>query len=148
MAEFLTDDCKITKLADQATAATSAVECASVDMQADGGWESVLFLTSFATAAANNLMKAQASDDDGVSDGWSDIAGSAVDVAGASDEDQVLDIYQPPKRYIRPYLSRGTSTASGDVWAILYRGRRKPYTNALAGTIAVTKLSAPAEGTA
>lgn len=147
MQTFLTDNVKLLKVADAAGAATSAVTSAAVDMQADGGWDGCLFLTSFGTAAADNVLKAQQSDDDGVADGYSDLAESAVD-AGASDEDQFVDIREPAKRYLKAVAVRGTSSTCENIWAILYRGRELPFSNVLAGTINGKQLNRPAEGTA
>lgn len=147
MQGFLTENVKITKVKDPTTDGTSAAEGASVDMAADGGFDGVVFMTSVSTAAANNTLKAQQSSDDGASDGFSDIEESAVDV-GASDEDLVLDIQQPQKRYVKPVVVRGTSTVLGDIWAIQYRGRRLPTSFAAAGTLALKQLYRPDEGTA
>ena len=147
MQTYLTDNVKLLKVADAAGANTTEVAGASVDMQADGGWDGCLFLTSLGTPAANNIMKAQQSDDDGVADGFSDLADSAVPVS-TSDEDQFIDIREPAKRYLKPIITRGTSTTVENIWAILYRGRELPHNNVLAGTIQGVQLNRPAEGTA
>ncbi len=147
MGSFLSHDVKLTKVADAATAATSAINSASVDMASDGGWENVMFFTSFATAAANNLIHAESSNDNGVSDAFADIAGSEVDASGASDEDQYIDIARPPGRYVRCVALRGTSTACGDIWAIQYNGRNRPQVNEISGTIYGKRISDPANGT-
>lgn len=147
---FLCEQVKITKVADAAGAGTTAVNGAGVDMQADGGWDAVLFLTSYGTPAANNLMKAQQSDDDASADDYTDIAGSEVDASGASDEDQWLDIQRPRKRYVRPVVQRGTSSTCENIWAIQYRGRKvvSSAINLVSGTIYGKKLYHPDEGTA
>lgn len=144
---FLTDQIKLLKIADPTTAGTSAVTSAAVDMQADGGWDGVVFLTSLGTAAADNIMKAQQSDDDAASDAYSDLEDSGVPV-GASDEDQFIDIQEPAKRYLKAVVARGTSSTCGDIWALLYRGRKLPFDNVLTGTINGVRLNRPDEGTA
>ena len=144
---FLTDQTKLLKVADAAAGATTTVTGAAVDMQADGGWDGVVFLTSLGTAAADNIMKVQQSDDDAATDAYSDLADSGVPV-GASDEDQFIDIQEPAKRYLRPVITRGTSSTVENIWAILYRGRKLPFDNVLAGTINGVQLNRPAEGTA
>lgn len=144
---YLTDQIKLLKVADAATAATSAVTSSAVDMQADGGWDGCLFFTSLGTAAADNIMKAQQSDDDAVDDAYSDLEDSGVPV-GASDEDQFMDIQEPAKRYLKAVVTRGTSSTCGDIWAVLYRGRKLPFNNVLAGTINGVQLTRPDEGTA
>jgi len=137
---FLSEETKITKVADAAAADTTAVTGASVDMD---GWDGVLFLTSLGTAAANNAMHAEQSADDSA---FADLEGSEVDV-GASDEDQFIDIQRPSDRYVRPVVLRGTSSACGDVWAIQYRGSQVPQSNVTSGTINGKQLVSPAEGT-
>ena len=147
---FITEHCKLIKLADYASAATSAVNGAGVDMQADGGWDGVLFFGSFGTAAADNFLKAQQSDDDGSSDGYSDLAGSAG-TPGSSDEDAWLDIQLPRKRYVRPVAVRTTSTTLENLWALVYRGKKLPLAstvNVISGTIYGKQLYHPDEGTA
>lgn len=144
---FLTDEVKITKVADQAGAATTTVTSSTVDMAADGGWDGVCFLSSFGTAAANNTLKAQQSSDDGDADAYADVEESAVDV-GASDEDVILDILHPTERYLKCLALRGTSTTSGDIWAIQYRGRKRPSPDVTAGTAALKQISNRPEGTA
>lgn len=147
MQGYLLDHVKFTKVSDVAAAATTAVNSASVDMAADHGYDGVAFVTSFGTADAGNYIKLQQSDDNGSTDGWSDIAESAVD-PGASDEDQIIDIQQPRKRYVRAVCIRGASSTVENIWAIQYRGRKVPVTNAVSGTIAVKKIYHRDEGTA
>ena len=137
---LLTENTKITKVADAATAATSDVTSASVDMQ---GWDGVVFLTSYGTAAADNAIHAEQSSDDS---SFADLEGSEVDV-GASDEDQFVDLHTPAERYVRCIGERGTSSALGDIWAIQYRGRDLPQSNVTSGTLNGKQLVRPAEGT-
>lgn len=144
---LLTENFRITKVKDPTTAGTSDVTSDSVDMAADGGWDNVAFLTSYGTAAANNLMHAESSSDDGDADTFADIAGSELDLAGASDEDQIIDIAHPPERYVRVVAQCGTSTTVGDIWAIQYNGKKLPISPDITGTIQVQQLVAPATGT-
>lgn len=140
----LSSGCKFTKLADYASANTTDVTSASVDML---GYEGVVFLTSYGTAAANNLMHAEQSSDDGSLDGFSDIEGTSVGVS-TSDEDQWLEIHRPGKRYLRVVCARGTSTTLENIWAIQYGARSQPVDNTVAGTIHGELSVTPAEGTA
>lgn len=146
MFPLLTDNVKITKVKDYQTAATGDVTSDAVDMQADGGWDGVAFFTSYNTAAADNLIHAECSSDNASADAYADIAGSEID-GGSSDEDQLIDIYQPPERYVRCVAARGTSSVLGDIWAIQYRGRNLPHQNAVSGTLQVKRLVQPLEGT-
>lgn len=142
---FLTENVKLVKVSDAAIAGTSAVNGASVDLGGDGGgWDGVVFLSSIGTAAANNLMKVQGSDDNS---SFADLASSEVDT-GATDKNQYVDIQRPQHRYLRPVLTRGTSTTVEAVWALLYRGTSRPVSQDVAGTLYGKRLVSPAAGTA
>lgn len=143
---YLSDVVKLVKVADAAGAATSTVTSDVVDM---ANAEGVLFFTSFATPAANNTLKVQQSADSGGSpDDYSDVAGSSVGV-GASDEDVYIDVKNPGKRFLKVLALRGTSTACGDVWAVVYGLRSTTQAlNTISGTQAGEQTSGPAEGTA
>ena len=140
----LNEQVKFIKVKDHSTADTTDVNSDTVDLQASGGWDGAMFLTSYGTAAANNLMHCETSDDDS---SWNDLAGGEIDLGGASDEDQWLDVYGNKERYIRVVAQRGTSSTLESVWAILYRGRSLPYSNLTIGTICGKALVSPAEGT-
>jgi hypothetical protein len=124
------------------TAGTSEIDGATIDMQ---GYEGVLFVAKFGTAAANNTLQAQQGADSGLSDA-ADLAGTSVTV-GASDELVWLDLYRPEKRYVRVQAERGTSTTLDWGIALLYGPRTVPADNAVAGTIAGELTASPDEGT-
>lgn len=147
LSALLSDNIKIRKVKDASSGATGDVTSDAVDMQADGGWDGVMFLTSYGTAAADNLFHAESSSDDAAADAYADIAGSEMNLGGSSDEDQVLDIFQPPERYVRAVAQRGTSSTLGDIWAIQYRGRELPFSNSLVGTICVQQCVQALNGT-
>jgi hypothetical protein len=146
---FLSDQVKLKKLADHTAAGTTDVEGASVDMHEEGGFEGVMFMTSFSVAAADNFLKAQQSDDDGVADGWSDLEGTKV-LTGASpsNEDVWLDIYRPTKRYVRPVAVVDTSSTVESIWSQRYNPRKLPVDNTTDGTITGEAHVSPDEGTA
>lgn len=144
---YFTDLHKIDRISAVVASGTTDVNGTSVDLQADGGWDGVVFLASLGTPAADNIMKAQQSDDNGSTDGWSDLADSGVPV-GASDESQFIDLHEPAKRYVRPVITRGTASTVESIWAIRYRGRSVPVENIVSGTINGVRLNRPAEGTA
>jgi len=141
--KFLTENVKLTKVSDYASANTTDVTSAEVDM---AGWDGVVFITSYATAAANNLMHAEQDTATGMGSA-ADLEGSEVDLSGASDEDQWIDLFQPRERFVRVVAQRGTSAALESIWAIQYRGRNVPVTNLTSGTIYGKRLNRPAEGT-
>jgi len=132
---FLSDDIKITKLQDHTTAATSTVTSDELDMV---GYDGVVFITSFGTAAANNLVTLHHSDTTGT-----EAATVALKASGTSDEDVVLDVLYP-KRFCTLVASRGTSSTLESIWAIQYKARAKAVTNALSGTLAIAKFNTPA----
>ena len=118
---------------------TTAVTSDAVDLQAYKA-EGVLFLTSFATPAADNTLKTQKSDDDST---YTTVTGSET-APGASDETAFNDIGQFPARYAKAVVTRGTSTVLGPIYALLYRLRAQPVgTNATAGTTSGTRLVQP-----
>jgi hypothetical protein len=140
IAGYLSDQIRITKVKDHSAAGTSPITGSGVDMAADGGYDGVLFLTSLSVANAGNFMTAGHADAD---------TGYAPTVAtvnsGASDEDLILDIKQPVKRWVNVIVTTaGSSTTVESIWAVQYRGRTAPLTNALAGTLALAKFNAPA----
>jgi hypothetical protein len=147
MQGFLTQNCRLDKVADYAAANTTDVTSSGVDMAADGGWDGVCFFTSYVAPAANNLFHLESSSDDASADAYTDIAGSEVDLGGASDEDQYVDVINPPERYVRAVAQRGTSSALGDIWALRYRGKSAPVTNSVLGTQYGKCLTAPLVGT-
>jgi len=135
---------KITKVEDHTAAGTTDVDSASVDM---AGYEGVLFLTSFGTAATNNYISAQQSSDDGSADAFADLTGTKIG-ATASDEDVWADIYRPRERYVRAHVELGTSSTVESIWAIQYGGRKQPVDNTTTGTIIGEAHVSVAEGTA
>jgi len=139
----LSSNVKITKVKDHSTAATSAVTSTEVDML---GYEGVLFVTSFGTAAVNNTIKAQQDTATGMGSA-ADLTGTSV-VPGASDEDVWIDVYKPLERFVRVVIARGTSSTLESIWAIQYGARKSPIDNTTTGTIAGELHVTPAEGTA
>lgn len=131
-----------------ASAATTDVTSEGVDTL---GFESVLLRVAFGaiTSGAVTSIKAQQSDDDGATDGYSDIEGTAQSVAD-DDDNQVfeIEIHRPTKRYVCLVIDRGTQNAVVDFMeAILYRPIHAPVTQAaiVGGT---ERFNSPAEGTA
>lgn len=132
---------KVTKVQDHTAAGTSTVTSDSVDL---AGYEGVTFLTSFGTAASGNILKAGQSSDDS---SYADLVGTGV-TSGSSDEDVMLEIYRPEKRYLKAYAVRGTSSTCESIWAFRWGAKDKPVTNIVSGTFAAEFHNRPAEGTA
>lgn len=138
----LSNSIKITKVKDHTADGTTAVNSTEVDM---AGYDGVIFISSFGTAAAGNTINAaQCATSDGTYD---DLLGSSV-TSGTSDEDVWLDIYRPQDRYVRAEFARGTSSTLESVYAIQYGAKKLPVSNVLSGTIIGEAHVSPAEGTA
>lgn len=140
---FISTTAKIRGIAATTTAGTSTVTSSAIDM---AGFETAEALAKFGTAAADNTLKAQQSDDDGVADAYSDLAGTLVGV-GASDEYVWLAV-KPTKRYVKFLALRGTSSTLDDLVAFQGGAREMPVDNTIAGTIHGEAHAWPAEGTA
>lgn len=133
---------KLTKVADHTAAGTSAVNSTGVDMS---GFEGVLFITSFGTAAANNTVNAAQGATLGGT--YDDLAGTSV-ASGTSDEDVWIDVYRPTDRFVRLEAARGTSSTLESIWAIQYGARTEAPVNVVSGEIIGEAHASPAEGTA
>src|SRR3990167_51057 len=133
---YLSSNVKVTKLADHTGAGTSDVDSSSVDM---AGYDGALFLSSFGTAAANNKLTIADSADDVT---FADPV--ALKASGTSDEDVLVDVRHPTKRYLRVKGERGTSSTLESIWCIQYNARSKAIENAVSGTQAVGQFNAPA----
>lgn len=144
MVGCLSENVKLFKAADHSSANTTAVTSSAIDTQGYGG---CLIITSFGTAAADNTVKVQYSDDDAATDAYSDVASTSV-ASGTSDEDVWVDVKRPAKRYLKLVAARGTSSTLESIWAILYNPTNVPVDNTTSGTITGEAHVQPAEGTA
>jgi hypothetical protein len=127
---------KITKIRDYAGAGTSTLTSDEIDMT---GFEGVIFLTSYGTAAANNLVTMHGSDTSG-----GEAATVALKTSGTSDEDVVLDVFRPIHRYAKLVASVGTSSTVESMWAIQYGATKKDVVSVLSGTLAHGTFISPA----
>jgi hypothetical protein len=115
------------------------------------GFDSALLRVGFGAivAGAAVSINAQQSDDDGASDGYSDIAGTSQTVADTDDNKVFeIEIHKPGKRYLAIEILRATQNVTVD-WmeAILYNPTQMPVTQtSIIG--GVEKFNTPAEGTA
>ena len=133
---YLSENVKITKLADHTANGTDAVTSAELDM---AGFKHVAFVTSFGTAAANNLITMHQGSVSGTV-----AATVALKASGTSDEDVILDVKNVTARYLKLVASRGTSSTLESIWAVQYGSDDKAVTNAVRGTSAVGQFNAPA----
>lgn len=149
----LNENVRLSRVLNAVAAGTTDQNGSGVDMQADGGYDGVLFVALFGTLTATQVtsLKAQVSSDDGSSDAYADLADSDTGNLADDDDNQclVLDVFAPPERYVRPVVLRGTANAVVDgVLAVQYRGGKRPSVHDVA-TIAASLVAAnKAEGTA
>lgn len=133
IAKYLTSDCKLTKVSDPTTNGTDAVLSAEVDML---GFEGVVFFTSYGTAAANNIATVHAAAATG-----EEAATTTTCTTGTSDEDVIIDVFQPGYRFLKLSCARGTSSTLGDIYALQYGARSKAQTSDASGTSNVTQAT-------
>ena len=134
---------KLTKVADHSVAGTDPVASAILDM---AGFRGVVFFTSVGTANAGNYITVQ-QDDVNATGGMADLLGSKV-TSGSSDEDLIVEVVQPAKRYVRAVVTRGSSSTCESIWAALYGKGGSISSNSVTGTQIAEVHASPAEGTA
>ena len=140
---MLSENVKIVLAKAAEAAGTSEVKSNVIDTC---GFEGCIFMTRFAVANAGNYIKVQ---QDTAANGATaaDLAGTKV-TSGASDEGVAIDINRPQERYLRLSATRTSTSALGEIWAILYGPVKAPVVSALTGTLAIEAHVSPAEGTA
>lgn len=144
----ISQNSEISVSANAQAAGQTQINGASVDCSNCDG---VVFLVLFGTivTGAVTTVKAQQSSDNGVSDTFSDLAGTGQTVADSDDNKLfILDIPNPQERYIRPVVTRATqnSTVEGIV-AIKYGLRKVPSSHP--STVGGSEVNpSPDEGTA
>lgn len=147
---ILNQDVRILRPLNAVAAGTTVQNGTGIDMQADGGYDGVMFIAAFGALTATQVtgLKAQYSDDDA---SYNDIAASASPALADADSNKciVLDIYQPASRFVRPVVTRGTANAVIDgVIAIQYRGKKRPSTHLATQVKSNKALVAPILGAA
>ena len=130
------------------SAGTTALTTEGIDTL---GYRGALLRIAFGAivSGAATSIKAQQSDDDGATDGYSDIAGTSQTVADTDDNKVFeIDIWRPGKRYLCAVISRATQNATVDYMeVILYHPAEAEVTQTsiIGGT---EVFNTPAEGTA
>ncbi|HLO41018.1 MAG TPA: hypothetical protein VK176_08345 [Phycisphaerales bacterium] len=143
MIQQLLNKIKIDVVIAPQTSGGTEVEGTILDMQ---GYEGVIFVNYLGTPNAGNYLQAKQGNQSNMGDAQT-LAGSKV-TSGASDEAQVLEIFQPSDRYVRPSVIRaGTNTTVGLCIAIRYGAMVEPRSSIVAGAMQVVQLVVPAEGT-
>lgn len=130
-----------------AVAGTSTITPSDgIDMQ---GYNSCKFdvLLGAITSTGVPAIKVQQSDDDGVADAYSDLAGTAF-AATDADSNKIIsvEIVRPLKRYLKLILTRTTANVVLDgIIATLFNAQSGPITHVSIGN---EQHVSPAEGTA
>lgn len=114
------------------------------------GFEGVLFIASIGAVTSGGVvtLKAQASSDDGVADGYSDLEGTGIAETDPTEKVIALEVYRPAKRYIKPILIRATQNAVIESVIAIRYGASKMPTSQGADVAASEFHASPAEGTA
>jgi hypothetical protein len=136
----LSENCKVLMVKAAQDAGTDAITTDVVDM---AGYREVVFLGSITTKNSANFVNLQ---EDSAANGatLADLAGTK---AASNKTYFKLALVRPKKRYVAAKITRGSSTATGPVWAILFKARQAPITSAAADLDEETHLS-PIAGTA
>jgi len=116
---------------------TDAITTDVVDM---AGYREVVFLGSITTKNTANFVNLQ---EGSTSDTLADLAGTK---AASNKTYFKVGLVRPKKRYVAAKITRGSATATGPVWAILFKARQAPITSAAADLDEETHLS-PIAGT-
>ena len=135
----LSENCKVLMVKAAQDSGTDAITTDVVDM---AGYREVVFLGSITTKNAANFVNLQeASASTGAT--LADLAGTK---AASNKTYFKLALVRPKKRYVAAKITRGSATATGPVWAILFKARQAPITSAAADLDEETHLS-PIAGT-
>ena len=128
----LSENCKVLMVKAAQDAGTDAITTDVVDM---AGYREVVFLGSITTKHADNFVNLQEGSD---STSLADLAGTK---AASNKTYFKLALVRPLKRYVAAKITRGSSTATGPVWAILFKARQAPITSAAADLDEETHVS-------
>ena len=136
----LSENCKVLMVKAAQDAGTDAIITDVVDM---AGYREVVFLGSITTKNAANFVNLQ---EDSASNGanLADLKGTK---AASNKTYFKLGLVRPKKRYVAAKITRGSATATGPVWAILFKARQAPITSAATDLDEETHVS-PIAGTA
>lgn len=143
MEQFLKDNkLRLVKAAE--TANTTVVNSDVVDT---ANYEEVAFFCTIAVANAGNYIKVQQDVASDFGTDPADLEGTKV-VAAANGDVVAVSVKRPLDRYVRLVVTRGASSAVGDIYAVLSGPRNKPVDNNVDDEIVSESYSSPDEGTA
>lgn len=115
------------------------------------GFRGVLMVVKFAAIASSAVTSIKAQQDTDVNGGtMADLTGTGQTVAD-DDDNQIfiIDIYDPVKRYLRLFVDKDASHASGEsAYYIQYGAQARPTTVTVADLVTYERHRSPSEGTA
>lgn len=117
----LSENCKVLMVKAAQNSGTDAITTDVVDM---AGYREVVFLGSITTKNAANFVNLQ---EGSTSASLADLAGTK---AASNKTYFKVGLVRPLKRYVAAKITRGVATATGPVWAILFKARQAPITSA------------------
>ncbi len=119
----LSENCKVLMVKAAQDSGDSAITTSVVDM---AGYREVVFIGSITTKNAANFVNLQEASDS-AGDTLADLAGTKC----ASNKTYFkLGLIRPRKRYVAAKITRGSATATGPVYALLFKSRTAPITSA------------------
>lgn len=135
-------------LPSEGVAAQTALPGAGLDLGLYGA-DRVLMVVTFGalTAGAVTSIKAQTDTTVDFDDSPADIAGTAQTVAQATGSDKtfMIDLYNPPGRYVRLSVSRGTANAVvASAFYLVYGMRNRPAVQTHAVEVHIDKIAGTA----
>ena len=143
----LSNEIKITKLANATAAGTTAVNSTGIDM---AGYDGILFLVNAGAITASGVQSINAAESTAVGGTYADLVGTKVAIADDDDDELFwIDVSRPKLQFIRLEIARATqNSAFGPIYAFQYRATNKPVSNVVAGSISGELHLSPAAGTA
>lgn len=133
----LSENCKVLMVKAAQESGTDAITTDVVDM---AGYREVVFLGSITTKNSANFVNLQ---EGSTSASLADLAGTK---AASNKTYFKVGLVRPLKRYVAAKITRGSTTATGPVWAILFKARQAPITSAATDLDEKTHVS-PIAGT-
>jgi hypothetical protein len=122
VAEFLSENVKITTFAPVATGTSTILQTTGLDMT---GFDGCLFIVRLGSPATNNTLSIkQAATSGGTYDA---LLGTSVG-AHVSDNPLMVDIKRPIDGFLKYEVARGTTTTIDTICAIQYGARTRPTT--------------------
>ena len=133
----LSENCKVLMVKAGQASGDTAIVTDVVDM---AGYREVVFIGSITTKNEANFVNLQ---EGSASDTLADLAGTK---AASNKTYFKVGLIRPLKRYVAAKITRGSATATGPVWAILFKSRAAPITSAATDLDEETHVS-PIAGT-